>query len=76
MPNAQQIRAARGLLGWSARELAQRAGVHLTTVQRMERSKGEVRATVHTLSKVRRALEAAGVEFLNGNHGGRGVRLK
>ncbi len=76
MPSAQQSRAARGLLGWSARELAQRAGVHLTTVQPMERSMGEVRATVHTLSKVRRALEAAGVEFLNGNHGGRGVWLK
>ena len=76
MPSAQQIRAARGLLGWSARELAQRAGVHLTTVQRMERSKGEIRATVHTLSKVSRALEAAGVEFLNANHGGHGVRLR
>ncbi len=50
MLTSQQIRAARGLLRWSARELAERAGVHLSTVQRMERSDGTVRAEAHTES--------------------------
>ncbi len=72
---SQQIRAARGLLRWSARELAERAGVHLATVQRMERSEGTIRATARTVAKVERALEAEGVDFLPDN-GGAGVRLK
>ena len=75
MLTSRQIRAARGLLHWSARELAERAGVHLATVQRMERCEGPVRGLVTTLRKVQGALEADGIEFL-GNNTGRGVRLK
>ncbi len=75
MLTAQQIRAARGLLRWSARELAERAGVHLTTVQRMERSEDTLRSTARTVAKVERALEAEGDDFLPDN-GGLGVRLK
>ncbi len=75
MLTSQQIRAARGLLRWSARELAERAGVHLATVQRMERSDGAVGGTARTVAKVERALEAEGVDFLPDN-GGAGVRLK
>ncbi len=75
MLTSQQIRAARGLLRWSARELAERAGVHLSTVQRMERSEGTIRGTARTVAKVERALEAEGVDFLPDN-GGPGVRLK
>ncbi len=75
MLTSHQIRAARGLLRWSARDLAERAGVHLATIQRMEGCEGMVSSTVQTLSKVQRALEAAGVEFLDDN-GGTGVRLK
>ncbi len=72
---SEQIRAARGLLRWSARELAERAGVHLATVQRMERCDGTVRGTVRTVVKVERALEAEGIDFLPDN-GGPGARLK
>ncbi len=75
MLTSQQIRAARGLLRWSARELAERAGVHLATVQRLERSDGIVRGTARTVAKVERALEAEGIQFLPDN-GGPGVRLK
>ncbi len=75
MLTSQQIRAARGLLRWSARELAERAGVHLATVQRMERADGAVGGTAKTVAKVERALEAEGVDFLSDN-GGAGVRLK
>ena len=75
MLTSGQIRAARALLHWSARELAQSSGVHITTVQRMERGDGPVGGTVQTLAKVQRALEHAGVEFTAQN-GGPGVRLK
>ncbi len=74
MLTSDQIRAARALLRWSARELAQRSRVHITTVQRMERGNGPVGGTVHTLAKVQRALEDAGVEFTSQN-GSPGVRL-
>ena len=74
MLTSDQIRAARALLHWSARELAQRAGCHITTVQRMERGHGPVGGTVQTLAKVQRALEDAGVEFTTQN-GSQGLRL-
>ncbi len=75
MLTSGQIRAARALLHLPARELAEKAGVHITTVQRMERGDGPVGGTVQTLAKVQRALEDAGVEFTSQN-GGPGVRLK
>ncbi len=61
---SNQIRAARGLLRWSARMLAEQAGVHLSTVQRMERSQGPVGGNVESVRRVQTALERAGVEFL------------
>ena len=61
---SNQIRAARGLLRWSARMLAEQAGVHLSTVQRMERSQGPVGGNVESVRRVQAALERAGVEFL------------
>lgn len=77
---AAQIRAARALLGIDQRQLAERAGVSLPTVQRMEAAPGEVRGTVDRLMRVIRALEGAGIEIL-GEHApsagtGRGVRLR
>ncbi len=74
MLTSEQIRAARGLLRWSARELAGRAGVHIATVQRMERGNGPVQGTVECLRKVQNALEDAGVAFTTQN-GDPGVRL-
>ncbi len=61
---SNQIRAARGLLRWSARMLAERAGIHLSTVQRMERSQGPVGGNVESVRRVQATLEGAGVEFL------------
>ena len=77
---AQQIRAARALLGIDQKQLAELAGVSLPTIQRMEASPGQVRGTVDTLVKVIGALEAAGIEII-GEHApsagaGRGVRLR
>ncbi len=72
---SDQIRVARALLRWSARQLAGKASVHITTVQRMESGNGPVGGTVQTLAKVQNALEEAGVEFTSQDDGP-GVRLK
>ena len=80
MITAAQMRAARALIGMDQRTLAERAGVSLPTVQRMEASEGVVRGVVDTLVKVIQALEEAGVVLIGDNQpsdgGGRGVRLK
>lgn len=75
MLTARHIRAARALLGWSAHELAGRAGVHLSTVQRMERSRERLHGTAQSFEKVQSTLEQAGIEFLDPEHGV-GVRLR
>ena len=73
------MRAARALLGLDQRQLAERAGVSLPTIQRMEASDGVVRGVVESLMKVVDALQAAGIELIGDNAPssgrGRGVRL-
>lgn len=80
MITAAQLRAARALLGIDQRTLAEMAGVSLPTIQRMEKSEGNVRGVVDTLMKVVAALDRAGIELIYDNTrseaGGRGVRLK
>lgn len=79
MITASQMRAARALLGMDQRTLAERAGVSLPTIQRMEASEGDVRGVAETLMKVISAFKAEGVEMIGdherSNDGGRGVRL-
>lgn len=67
---------ARGYLRWSVQELAQRAGVGISTVQRMEAQDGIPSASTKNLGAVQKALEDGGVVFLPENGGGPGVRLK
>ena len=80
MITAAQMKAARALLGIDQRRLAAMAGVSLPTIQRMEASRGTVRAVVDTLTKVVDALDRAGIELIGDNApstaGGRGVRLR
>ena len=80
MITAAQMRAARALLGIDQKTLADRAGVSVPTIQRMEASDGNVRGVVDTLIKVIDALNDAGVELIGDGAesltGGRGVRLK
>ncbi|HEY6861754.1 MAG TPA: helix-turn-helix transcriptional regulator [Pseudolabrys sp.] len=80
MITAAQLRAARALLGIDQRELAQRSGLSLPTIQRMEASDGVVRGNVDSLMKLVHALAANGIELIaegaNSSAGGRGVRLK
>ncbi len=72
--DASHIRAARALLGWSARELARRTGLGISTVQRLEN--GHVTSRPANVETMRQALEAAGVEFIAENGSGPGVRLR
>jgi transcriptional regulator with XRE-family HTH domain len=76
MPSGSQIRAARGLLGWSASELAERSEVTLRTIQRFETAEGVPPNRSGTLDKVRVALEAQGIEFLGDPETSPGVRLR
>lgn len=80
MITGMQLRAARALLGLDQRELAQRSGLSLPTIQRMESSDGVVRGNVDSLMKLVDALSANGIELIgegaSSNGGGRGVRLK
>jgi transcriptional regulator with XRE-family HTH domain len=74
------MRAARALLDIDQRELAQRSGLSLPTIQRMESSGGVVRGNVDSLMKLVDALATAGIELIGegaaSHDGGRGVRLK
>ena len=70
-----QVKAARALLSWSQADLARRAGVSEPTVARLELADGELGGREGTTEKIRNAIEAAGVEFLEENGGGLGVRM-
>ncbi len=72
-----QIRAARGLLDISQTELARLSEVGLATIKKIENSSSDLRVTVQILLRVQRALEAAGVFFLDQDADrGPGVRLR
>ena len=68
------MKAARALLAWEQTDLAKKSGVAISTIRRMESFSGEVGARTGTLSLVKRAIEKAGIEFLNDDQPG--VRLK
>lgn len=72
MTVSAQIRAARALLGWSQSELADAASLSRPTVDRAERKN----VTDETMTAIRKALEKAGVIFVDENGEGPGVRLR
>jgi predicted transcriptional regulator len=74
MITPRQIRAARALLGWSQQQLADKAIVSLNAVVRLE--SGVVDSRISTMQAVQKALVKAGIEFLDADQKGEGVRLK
>ena len=72
----RQIKAARALLDWSQEQLADAAQVSIPTIKRLEARDGVLGGRDETGSKIRMALEVAGVEFIAENGGGAGVRLR
>ncbi|MGD9711497.1 MAG: multiprotein-bridging factor 1 family protein [Thermomicrobiales bacterium] len=76
MLTAQQVRAARALLGWKQEELAQKARIGLATIQRLERGSGPLMAQVSTAVKIEACLKDAGILFIDTEGPvGEGVRL-
>jgi hypothetical protein len=74
--SSAQIRAARALLRWSAQDLAQHSSLGVTTIRRAELTEDATSMTASNDLAVRRALETAGVEFIDENGGCAGVRLR
>ena len=74
MITPEQSRAARGLLDWNQQDLAREAGVGIVTVHQLEAGTSQPRRA--TLQVIKRAFEKAGVEFIDENGGGPGVRLR
>jgi DNA-binding XRE family transcriptional regulator len=70
----RQIKAARALLEWTQKRLAAVSGISIPTIRRLEARGGELGGRDETASKIVTALEAAGVEFTNGDQPG--VRLR
>ena len=71
----RQVKAARSLLAWSQEELATAADVSIPTIKRLEAQDGPLGGRDETGVKIRSALEKAGIEFIDENGGGAGVRL-
>ena len=72
----RQIKAARALLAWSQEQLAESADVSLPTIKRLEANDGPLGGRSGTGVKIQSTLESAGVEFIDENGGGAGVRLR
>jgi predicted transcriptional regulator len=72
----RQIKAARALLGWSQADLASHSAVSEPTIARLESADGKLGGRVDTAEKIKTAIEKAGIEFIEENGGGSGVRLR
>ena len=76
MIGAEQMRAARGLIGWSQSRLAEASGLAVSTIKRMEGAGSTLKSSVENVLKVQQTLEAAGVIFIDEDDEGPGVRLR
>jgi predicted transcriptional regulator len=72
----RQVKAARALLGWSQSDLANHSGISEPTIARLESADGELGGRGETVRKIRSALDAAGIDLIEENGGGPGVRLR
>jgi hypothetical protein len=74
--SSAQIRAARALLKWSVADLARHSSLGLNTIKRAEVADNGTSLTTANDIAIRRTFEAAGVELIDENGGGPGVRLR
>ena len=72
----RQVKAGRALLDWSQEDLAAAAEISLPTIKRLEASDGPLGGRSATGDRIMKALHMAGIEFIDENGGGAGVRLK
>ena len=73
---AHQLKAARTLAQLNQQEVADKSGISVPTIKRMEAGDGPVRGNYDSVASVVAVLESAGIEFIPENGGGPGVRLK
>ena len=69
-----QVRMARAALNWTVRDLAKATGLHRNTITNIET--GRYAGDLATLKTIAAVLKRAGIEFIDDNGGGPGVRLK
>ena len=70
------MRAARAMLRWTALDLAAASKVGVATIRRVEVVDGEIPVTAANEAAIRRALESAGIDFIQENETGEGVRFR
>ena len=76
MITTRQVKAARALLGWSQGDLARHSSISEPTIARLETANGEIGGRPNTAAKIKEALEKGGIEFIDENGGGPGLRLR
>jgi predicted transcriptional regulator len=76
MITTRQVKAARALLGWSQGDLAKRSGISEPTIARLEALDGTLGGREETSRRIQVAIEQAGIEFIDENGGGAGVRMR
>jgi transcriptional regulator with XRE-family HTH domain len=73
---SDQIRAARALLRWSGKELAEKSGIGFSTLMKMESDPGVPNSNFKTFDAIKKTFEDAGVEFIGSPDSQAGVRWK
>lgn len=76
MITSAQIRAARGMLNWSRKDLSESSGISFASMIRLESFEGVPSSNFKTLEAIKKAFEAAGIEFIGTPEEGAGVRWK
>ena len=76
MITSDQIRAARSMLRWTGKDLAEKSGVGFSTLMRLETENGVPNAQAKTLEAIRKSFEKAGIEFIGSPDDAPGVRLR
>lgn len=76
MFTSDQLRAARALLRWSGKELAEKSGIGFSTIMKMEADPGIPNSNFKTFEALRKTLEDAGIEFIGSPDDAPGVRLR
>lgn len=69
-----QIRAARGMLALSVKDLADKANISPTTIRRYEQIDGTINSSEPALEIIERVLTQAGIEFIFPELGKPGIR--
>jgi len=76
MITSAQIRAARAMLNWSRKDLAQKSSLSFASMMRLESFDGIPSSNFKTLEAIKLAFERAGIEFIGTPESGAGVRWK